>query len=303
MIYLLVNCTNSKKISPEEKLTLKNYNFNNLNQSISQWKKNINNTSTKLPANTMYMGYSWKLIQESISILSDMNNSKLIIASAGYGLIYSDEKISSYQATFAKNSENSIHNFKTNELIQSTITWWDNINSFNLSEIESNAYMFIAVSYEYLIAMQNTINELIENMDERLFIIVLSNKKLPISFDKNIIKFDTRFNSHDRGTISSIIPRFTKWLVKKLEYEKIELKNSYIQDYIDCFLSNFDEYKIPKRKHLSNIKITNLIIKQINIKHIKSKTAGLNDIRKQGYACSQDRYGQLYNILKGKTNG
>lgn len=304
MIYLISNCTNSKRHIPKETLLIKNYNLKDIKESIKIWEKNLLiNEEDKSNAIDLYIGHSWKETQKSIEILTKLGNVKLLISSAGYGLIDSEEKINSYQATFAKSSENSIHNFKNNSLQNPTIIWWDSINKFDLAKIKRDSYIFINVSYEYLIAMQNTIKELIETHKNKLFIIVLSKEKLPDIYNKNIITFDSRFNSFEKGTFSSIIQRFTRWLFNEIVENNIELNHKKIQTYIDSFLASQSTYKIPERTQLSDSQILEIIKDQIKTKNISSKSMGLKELRREGFACSQERYGKLFTSLKGNKNG
>ncbi|MAC84452.1 MAG: hypothetical protein CL624_09980 [Arcobacter sp.] len=304
MIYFISNCTNSKKLTPSNDLLLKNYSFKNIDKSINEWEENKKKSiNTKAIAKELYKGHSWQEILKSVNILSQLSKTKMLISSAGYGLIDSDKKIISYQVTFSKGSENSVHNFKNNSILNPTIKWWDKINTFDITTLEKDAYIFISVSYQYLIAMQNTIKQLIELYNKNVFIIVLSKDKLPENYNKNILRFDTRFNSFDKGTISSIIPRFSKWLFKEILENNLELNNQQLQKHIDNFLSKFSEYKIEERTNLSDEDILKVIIKQIKIKSITSKSRGLKDLRSEGYACSQERYGRIYTEIKGKHHG
>lgn len=304
MIYLISNCTNSKKLLPSNKLILENHCFTNINKSLTKWKKNIKSSISDLTiAKELYKGLSWKETLKSVDVLSRKFKTNLLVSSAGYGLIDSNKQISSYQATFSKGNPNSIHNFKSSILLSPTVEWWSNVNDFNISTLNKNSYMFISVSYEYLIAMQNTIKELIEIFRDKLFIIVLSKEKLPEIYDNYILRFDTRFNSFEKGTINSIIPRFTKWFFNEIVTHDLELSNKILQNYIYNFLSSFPIYTTQNRKQLSDIEISNIINEQIGTKHITSKTKGLTNLRSQGYACSQNRYGKLYRKVKGERNG
>ena len=301
MIYLLSNCTNSKSLIPQDSMLIKNHSFNNIDTSINNWEKNKeSSTSNMIVAKELYKGHSWQETLKSVDILSQISTTKLLISSAGYGLINSDQKINSYQATFSKGNENSIYNFKNDSIAKPTTIWWDRINKFDISKLDKSAYVFINVSYEYLIAMQNTIKQLIDIFKDKLFIIVLSKNKLPDFYTKNILRFDTRFNSFENGTISSIIPRFSRWLFKEIVDKSLEFDNKEIQKHINNFLSKFSKYELPNRKQLTDENISNLIIKQIQTKNIKSKSNGLKDLRSQGYACSQERYGKLYTKVKDK---
>lgn len=299
MIYLIVNCTNSKRIEATDNMVLENYDFQNFNKTLELWKNNsILKNSKSIEAKSLYKGHSWKESLNCQIILSKKFQVKLLISSAGYGLIDEYHKINSYQATFSKSNKNSIHNFKNNILNDPTIKWWDNINEFNLSGLDKNAYLFINVSYEYLIAMQNTIEKLIDIFKNKLFIIVLSKEKLPNIYNKNILNFDTRFNTFEKGTMNSIIPRFTRWLFKEIVEHSITFNHQEIQKHINNFLSNFSTYKIPERKQLSEKELFHFINKQIKVKNIISKSKGLRDLRSEGFACSQDRYGKLFTELK-----
>lgn len=300
MIYLISNCTNSKKIIPNQDLLIANYQYNNIYNSISIWENNKKlSISKSYLAKELYKGHSWQETLKSIDILSNYYNTKLLISSAGYGLIDSMEKINSYQATFAKGNENSIYNFKNNLIKVPTVIWWDAINKFDLSTLNKKAYIFISVSYEYLIAMQNTIKILIEIFGDKLFIIILSKDKLPEIWNKNILRFDNRFNSYERGTINSIIPRFTKWLFKEIVTKNLELDNKKLQKHINDFLSNFSKYEVISGKQLTDKELLDLILEQIEFSNISSKSKGLKDLRFRGYACSQERYGKLYIKVKG----
>lgn len=94
-----------------------NYQYDNIYNSISIWENNKKlSLSKSYPAKDLYKGHSWQETLKSIEILSKFYNIKLLISSAGYGLIDSTEEIYSYQATFAKGNENSIYKFKSNSV-------------------------------------------------------------------------------------------------------------------------------------------------------------------------------------------
>jgi len=304
MIYLISNCTNSKKITPLNNLILKNYCFKDINSSIENWNNNIKIPSINMTAaKELYKGHSWQEVLKGINILSQKYTTELLVSSAGYGLIESNERINSYQATFSKGNENSIHNFRS-ETMTPTITWWNKINKFDTSVLKKDSYIFINVSYEYLIAMQSTITELIETFGEKVFIIVLSQEKLPTIYDNYLLRFDTRFNTFEKGTITSIIPRFSRWLFKEIVEKDLELTNQKLQNHIDTFLSNFADYKIEKRIQCTNTQVIELISDHIINENIKSATQGLKKFRSLGYACEQKRYGQLFKqTMDGIKNG
>lgn len=295
MIYLISNCTNAKKCIADNILLFRNYTNLNLNEAVTKWIENRENDSTNsLESRKMYKGTSWNSVLESEKNFSKLDNTTLLVSSAGYGLIDANTKIKSYGITFAKKHDDSIPNIKGSLLEGVTTSWWDNINKFKIETLQANSVVFIAVSYEYLIAMENTINKLIKKFDKKVFIIVLSQKKLPIVYKNHILKFDTRFNTYEKGTLNSIIARFMRWLSNEICKYNLEFNHIKLQNHIDTFLEKFDLYTTSTGRQISDNEISKIINNQIKNKKIMSKTSGLRDIRTMGFACEQKRYGNLF---------
>lgn len=292
MIYLISNCTNAKKILPNNQFQLRNYNFMDFENTVILWNNTLaNEKNEKFYAKDIYKGVGWKAAIDATINFSKKTETKLLISSAGYGLIDSMDKIVSYGVTFSKGHEDSIHNFSLNN---SSTMWWDSINKFNLDDFDNNAFIFIAVPFEYLIAMQNTINTLIKKFDNRIFILNISKNKLPTSFSNNILKFDTRFNCYQPGTLTSIIQRCIKWLSNEIVINDLTLNHSVLQAYIDDFLSKQKNYVLEKRIQSTDEQIISHISNHILNENIKSATQGLKKMRLLGYACEQKRYGKLF---------
>lgn len=218
MIYLITNCTNSKKTPPEGSFLLRNYNFLDISKVEKKWSKNLLNTSNNLlQAKDLYKGLSWKAILHSTENFSKKFKTKLLVASAGYGLIDSNDFITSYGSTFSKCSLDSVHNFSSDSINKLTTIWWDKINRFEINRVEpKNSFIFLAVSYEYLLAMEHTIDNLLDTFGNRVFIVLASQNRLPIKYNKNILNFDLRFNSYQPGTLTTLLARCMEWLSNEI---------------------------------------------------------------------------------------
>ncbi|MGB6328540.1 MAG: hypothetical protein WBF48_06405 [Halarcobacter sp.] len=302
MIYIISNCTNAKKISPEDQLLLRNYDFSDIDEAKKEWNKTLsNNSSKKIIAKNMYKGIGWNAFLDSEINFSKKFNTELLISSAGYGLIKADDEIVSYGITFAKAQEDSIHNFNSNN---SSSIWWDSINKFDLDNLNKEAFIFIVVPYEYLIAMENTINKLIELFGKKVFILNVTKQKLPTSYANNILKFDTRFNTFQTGTLTSIIQRCMKWLSNEIINNELTIEQVSLQKYINDFLSKHNTYSVEKRIQQTDEEVITLISGHIQNDNIKSASKGLKKLRSIGFACEQKRYGQLFKqTMNGIKNG
>ena len=292
MIYLITNCTNAKKIPAEEQLQLGNYDFTNIDKTLINWNKILfDNSSKKTMANKLYKGVGWKAaLDTKINFLKKFNT-ELLVSSAGYGLIKECDEIAPYAVTFAKGHNDSVHNFSIN---MATSLWWNSINKFDLNKLDKDASIFIVLPSEYLISMKDTIDELISIFGNKVFIIVVAKRELPKSFEKNILRFDTRFNSYQQGTLTSIIQRCMKWLSNEIVINDLEINHQILQTYIDIFLSKQTKYEVEKRIQCTDEKIVELISNHILKDEIKSASKGLKKLRSIGYACEQKRYGQLF---------
>lgn len=298
MIYLISSCTNAKNILPSKTLLLNNYDFCDIKKSSIKWMNNIQSHSTdKIIARKLYCGSSWKSTLDIERNFTKKTNTKLLIASAGHGLIDSDDFICSYGSTFSKGHADSIYNFR--DVDNPTKEWWNTINKFNIKSFSDNSYIFIFLPYEYLKAMEEFIEGLINLFGDRVFILIASKNKFSNVIEKNVLRFDTRFNSYEKGTLITLSQRCMRWLSHEITTKNLPFNHKVFQEHIDTFLLKLEPYKIKRGKQLHDIDLIHIINEQIKYKNITSATRGLKDLRKNGFACEQKRYCKHFNFLSG----
>lgn len=301
MIYLISSCTNVKSIISDDKHLLRNYNLSSIEKVSTEWKKNLASKSiNKTPARKLYQGPSWKATLDAEKNFSIKFTTQLLIASAGHGLIDSNEMISSYGTTFSKGHEDSIHNFKNIE--NPTQRWWTEINKFGFNSLNAESYIFIFLPFDYLIALKNFIEDLIDIFDKRIYILLTSKNKLSNKIENKSLRFDTRFNSYEKGTLTTLSQRCMRWLSNEIITKELSLDHKILQNHINVFLSELPPYKIEQRKQLNDEELIKIIINQINTENIKSASQGLKGLRKKGFACEQKRYGKLFNATIKDNN-
>lgn len=295
MIYLISNCTSAKKIKSSSELMLKNYN-NDLEETIKEWKLNLKKfDGQRTIAKKLYKGPTWKATLDTEEIFLKKFESKLLISSAGYGIIDSEREIGSYDSTFSKGNENSVYRFKQEN---STKKWWNKINEYDVNNFTDNDIVFVFVSYEYLVAMENYLLEISERVNKKLFLIVSSSVVIPEKLKKFVLHFDSRFNSFEKGTFISLTQRCMRWLSGEIVNKNLEFEHSLIQSHIRNFLEKYKKYENHKGKTLSDNELLLKIKEQIEVEKIKSATQGLKNLRKNGLACEQKRYSRLFREIK-----
>lgn len=301
MIYLISSCTNVKSIMSDDKHLLRNYNLSSIEKVSTEWKKNLASKSiNKTPARKLYQGPSWKATLDVEKNFSIKFTTQLLIASAGHGLIDSNEIISSYGSTFSKGHEDSIHNFKNIE--NPTQLWWTEINKFSFNSLNAESYIFLFLPFDYLIALKHFIEDLIDIFDKRIYILLTSKNKLSNKIENKSLRFDTRFNSYEKGTLTTLSQRCMRWLSNEIITKELSLDHKILQNHINVFLSELPPYKIEQRKQLNDEELIKIIINQIKTENIKSASQGLKGLRKKGFACEQKRYGKLFNATIKDNN-
>jgi len=302
MINIISSCTNSRKHTPSETLKIANFKTNmQLEDVIDIWNKNIEKDTTQVyEAIQLYKGASWKATLDTCAILKTKFNTRLYIASAGYGLIHAKTKICSYNSTFASSTENSITKFIVSADKNANLQWWNMINKFKLSSFEKGSYFFIVLPHEYLLAAQDTIKILVEKFDRNVFIFIANKHSVPPFMKNYIVKFDSRFNNFQAGVVSNMLQRAVLWLSTEIIKKEIPLCHQELQKHIETKMKNFEAFNMPVRLKLNEeeirIKIKNMILED----KILSATKGLKNFRNSGYACEQKRFGKIFKEVKSE---
>ena len=301
MINIISSCTNSKKQIPNESLKIESFNKNmDLEDIIKIWNNNIQKQGeASYKVSELYKGGSWKASVDTKKILCTKHRTELYIASAGYGLIHSEEKILPYDSTFASSTTNSINKFKNTSKIKANTRWWNSINTFSPASFSDESYFFIILPHSYLLAAQDTIKSLINTFDQKVFIFIANKHSLPEFMSDNIIKFDSRFNSFQSGVLSNMLQRAVLWLSNEIIIKGLPLSHVALQNHIENEMLNHDTFVMPIRIKLSEEEQYKKIKSMIEEENIQSASKGLKAFRAKGYACEQKRFGKIFKDIKG----
>jgi|GEM_PF-1745606 len=297
-VYIITSCTSKKSIQPKQKTQLLSYSkqFTSLDQFHVKWSKVIDNNTHK--AIDLYAGVQWSSVKKALSVFHKKYDTELLIMSAGYGLINSQKLITPYSCTFSKNHLDSISQIEDSYNISQK--WWDLVNRFDLSSLDKNAKVFIALSNEYLTATQKTIEDLIDIYQDNLFIISTSKSDLPPKIKDKRLSIDSKFNVLEKGTLSSINQRALYWLSEQILKNNLTLNRKKLNLFIQKQLQHLDTYQVPKREQKDNDFLESFIQKQIEQHNITSATSGLKHLRENNLACEQKRFNALFKKVKNR---
>jgi len=301
MINIISSCTNSKKKIPANIFKIASYKSSmSLDDVLKTWKQHIYLKEEEThSAIDLYKGGAWKATVAIKEILLTKYETNLYIASAGYGLIHDSTQICAYDSTFASSTINSIRKFSNNSSKDDNVSWWDEINSFDVNTFSKNDYFFIVLPYNYLYAAQNTVKQLIDKFKSKIFIFVANQNKLPLYMSPYVIKIDSKFNNFEPGVQSNMLQRAVLWLSREIVTKNIPLKNKELQDHINVEMLRYDSFKMPVREKFSEEELYKKIKTLIEQENISSASKGLKTFRNMGYACEQKRFGKIFKEIKG----
>lgn len=298
-VHLITNCTNLKKSSIQDKTQLNSLvNKFDSQKIVTSWLKRLNDAEQKCSANQVYAGDHWKVAK---SIKNP--NVELWVLSAGYGLIHSSSMITAYDATFTKESDNSIHHtgLSNNE-------WWSLIHKrrdnaqFGCDSLSSLAInngadkFFIASSPAYLKVIEEELLELTSTgqlTTENLFI-VSSKCNLNIKLKPFFLESSANFSNTLKGGRVSLNIRLAKYLLANSDGCNIDKKTVF--NRYNSLKNNSQELVIHQRNKLSDEEVLSFIKDELQVnKHVTmSASKLLIKLRSQNLACEQKRFSRLF---------
>lgn len=149
-IVLIASCSQQKKRTGAKCVMLHTIKATNQEGRLKAWTRSVQSSDWTTPADEMYLGQYWSVIREIITAFDKKETRhQLLIASAGLGLLRSDDKIPNYAATFQTGATDDICSPTTLPLERrpSVRKWWKQIND-NLSAKKRLTFLNQAITSE-----------------------------------------------------------------------------------------------------------------------------------------------------------
>lgn len=285
--HLLVPCTNRKRTEAGE-LTC----YSKTKIGIpEEWSELLSRGKEKVPAHNLYCGTSW---DRYLTAHSRMPHAKLWIASAGYGLISGDTKVSAYSATFSPGSEDTVgrpwhpHSLAIRRwwIELSGEIWWKKLS-------HKDGLTVVVLSHPYMDALLPGLNELAKALKNRLVIIAPGFAIKHNEVDRCILSIDSRFEHIRKSTRGDIGPNALEWLSRTYPPDKGWDIGSIQSDLIKLF-KKLPPIRRYNRKLLTDKDVLSFISNRAPKHACPSASSLLRELRSSGYACEQKRFGSLF---------
>lgn len=302
-VHLVVTCTNRKTRRVASELRAASLPPSPMSTRCRCWIDRLREQHGPLiSAADLYCGEHWYVAANLPSLASGEEAARLWACSAGYGLIRANAPIRPYSATFAPGHQDSVGD--------DTRSWWKGLSEWDgpepgqprtlsaLVEADPEALFLVMLSVPYLLASLDDISEAIETVsDSDRFILVSAGAGQSSALSRITVPADARLQNYLGGTLQALNARIGGHLLSN----GIRTRSAAVV-YLSGLLNSQPPRPRYERKKLSDDEVLTLIADRIGRSPEASASRMLRELRDEGFACEQSRFGALHRHFK-EVNG
>lgn len=258
----------------------------------------------------LYAGEHWSAVKDLMSVAAGTGfTPTLWICSAGYGLVPADAELKPYAATFARGHSDSID--WPGDPVRVASDWWSELGSWrgpakgcprsitDLAVTRPRTPLLMVASPSYLRALEEDVLGAGNILQDRLFVVSTGAKHTSRLLDF-LVPIDARFQHRVGGSKVSLNARVAAFLLK-------QSRGAFDRDRVVSKLNRVSR-RLPSipvydRTPLTDDRIIKLIRRSIKRNPSTSATTALQDLRLEGWACEQKRFGRLFHSVKEMSDG
>lgn len=295
-VHLIAACAARKAVLPTRELYLRSVPQKRMETRAAEWMRRLHAAKASHHALDLYQGEYWQVVRT----LAGASNTRLWIASAGYGLIPSHQRIASYSATFAAGDADSVLPAAAGS--GASRTWWALVRGFATAEpeIDRSDFVVVIASAAYVYATSDDLLQMRRRLPTRAQFIVFSSftgRDDSEWLNEHTVRLPASARLTLGGTAGAVGARaasayFRDGLVGRSadEVERV-LSNRYARAVIDQ----------PQRAAMTDASIRTWLRKAL-LRESLSCSAALRVYRDSGYACEQSRFGRIYRAVLAEAD-
>jgi hypothetical protein len=307
VINVLTNCTSRKRREPEVRACLRDLKVQNEEMRLKAWKDRLAESAAKwtTPANDLYCGSGWTVIQAAIAKVRQVAHINLWIASAGYGLLSSEDAVTPYSATFTARQCDSV---KLERDPEGNQRWWEGLTKrtpkttrlivsvAELARAYPTAPLLVGVSPDYLWAMRVDLVAASKALvDPDLLVIISAGAKNAGDLTPFLLPCDARLEHRLGGSRSSLNARIVAYILTK--FKSGELRLSTLRRHFKNILSRSPKARTYDRKKMTDKEVEIFVRKTLCKVPGSSFSAVLRRLRDSGMACEYKRFRQMFRVI------
>jgi hypothetical protein len=283
---IVVNCTDRKSMAPEQNLRVGSLPEGDSNTRFTAWRQRVESAKPQVKLVDLYQGEAW---QQARGLVEDARGAgytvQTMVASAGLGLRDVSTEASAYAATFAGGHVDSVAS-NTAGLRD----WWRRLCSLASTKSlvdETNDRILLVLSETYARSLDEDLSRLARRGGDLLLVggarDIDGLPRLPANGS---------LRANLGGTASSISLRMARrWLQSRTGTNLYGSTDARAWSKWAGSVAHVESYD---RTPMTDAQITALIDKLLAEQPNLSATRALRQIRDDGFACEQKRFGGLF---------
>ena len=299
---IILPCTGRKRHRPDSRLMAHTLERGNLETVASEWCNRVRETVGTISAEALYQSRGF---QEGLGA-ARASKARMMVLSAGLGLVPSGEKIPAYGLTVSKGAEDCVLDRVTPANSAKPEDWWSALSdrldrSTLLTKVVADApksLTLICLSETYARMIRGDLDALSDHQISTLRIFGLNiAHHLPERMRPQVVPIDSRLDgpdSHLPGTRADFAGRALRYYVDLRLAGKVSGESAEADsEQIESNLSAWRRQTIPRRAAMSDDQVHEFI--HDNWEDIGGRsTAALRLLRDSGFACEQGRFAKLF---------
>lgn len=283
---IVVNCTDRKSVEPAEKMRIRSLPPGPTTDRFEAWRRRVDGADRGVKLLDLYQGEAWL---QAKGLAADARSRglsvRMLVASAGLGLVDITRIAPSYAATFASGHADSVtHDVKR------TGEWWHQLSDLpqttSLRRV-ANGPVLLVLSENYARAMDRDLVELANRGGDHLLVGGWrSIEGLPrLAADRDL-------RQALGGTVSSLSLRMARrWMERRTEAQLFTASDAAKWSR---WAHSARRSEIYQRAPMTDGEIVGVIRDLVRNEPNLSATRALRIVRARGIACEQKRFGALF---------
>ena len=305
---IIIPCTDRKRQVPGPKLLARNLPQGSIDNVAQNWAKIINSSSHSFNANQIYCG---RPFAEALKA-ANACQAKLVVVSAGLGLVDMYSKIPTYGLTVAERHSDSVSNLVTIDSWGPSM-WWASLKKTNVGTFDFSDYfeknnpslILVHLTRQYARMVYDELACLSSDKVSKIRLFGLGLEEfIPQSLVECLMPYDHRMNGPDssnRGTITDFGARSIWHFVQLLKNKELETGSlSQHKKLAEGALSHWKMPVKPNRQRLTDEQVIDFITRNWSAVSGGSQKM-LKLLRSSGNACEQARFKNLFHEAKKKS--
>jgi hypothetical protein len=301
-VHVVITCTSRKTLAVPARLRLDSVPHGSLARRAREWIGRLGGAGSAavVRAGDLYAGEHW-MIARSLPAVARDAQVRLWVVSAGYGLIPVDALVRPYAATFSGPSD------RVPGGAEGARQWWDALTGWegpaagqsrsirSLLASDPSASFLLALSAAYLNACRDDITAGARQIpDPDRLMVISAGARQPEHTGEWMVPASARLQALLGGTRQALNARIAAHLLAAGITSHGEASR-----YLTKVLAEQPPVRRYERKKLDDEEACAMIASRLDELPGLSASKMLREFRDAGYACEQQRFGQLHRLVSG----